>query len=154
MLQRFLLWLLPYVLPMVVDLAHERNHDCYNRGRKLTDSEISIARAVGVREPGRVRLLLVDSIPPPKSFTLRHLAKLIGMDISKAQGITFIYGITIRKDSESLTILAHELRHVEQYEMFGVENFLDRYLREVITYGYVYSWPEVDAIQAADRVMR
>ena len=154
MLQSFLLWLLPYVMLMVIQLALERQDDCEKRGRALSNYELAIAEAVGVHYPKKVRLLFVDLISPPRRFILRTLAKVIGMDLSKAEAITFGHGITMRKDAFSLAILAHELRHVYQYEQLRMEPFLESYLRDVITHGYAASWPEVDAQAFAAKAMQ
>ena len=47
-------------------------------------------------------------------------------------------------------LLAHELRHVSQYERYPtIDAHLDVYLRELVRYGYALAPFEVDADRAA-----
>jgi len=46
-------------------------------------------------------------------------------------------------------LLAHELRHVAQYEHLGLEGFARRYITELMVVGYVNAPLETEANAAA-----
>ena len=68
-------------------------------------------------------------------------------------GMTLDHGSFIREDHRSsIRLLAHELRHVAQYECSGsISIFMDHYLRELLYFGYGLGPFEVDAEGAALR---
>jgi len=74
----------------------------------------------------------VDEAPPP-SLLLRMLSKVAGLSFNRFGGITLGYGIIFRREHFGRQILAHECRHVYQYERMGIGRFLDEYLRQVLT---------------------
>ena len=69
-----------------------------------------------------------------------------------ANSVTFSddgYGIIFRREHFGRQILAHECRHIYQYERMGIGRFLDEYLRQVLTHGYKHAPLEIDARAAA-----
>ena len=107
------------------------------RGRSLADWEEAIARRVGVKNPARIRLVMVSELPFPNLSWIHRLAVQHGMSRSGAIGLTLGYGIFIREGAYSVRLLSHECRHVQQYEAAGsVWRFLDRYISEVLVHGY------------------
>ena len=120
-------------------------------GRSLTPWEAAVARHVGVQEPGLVRLIHVDTMPMPASAELQAAAQQLGLLSSATRGLTLDHAIFIRGEVLSPQVLAHELRHVHQYEQFGsIEAFLSAYLRELLTHGYAAAPLECDARQWED----
>lgn len=120
-------------------------------GVPLEPRGIEIARCMGVRQPEMVRLLFVPAVPFPPDPVLRAAAERVGMIAENTAGMTLDYGIFIRDDHRrSLKLLAHELRHVTQYESSGsIAVFMDHYLRELLHFGYGPGPFEVDAQVAA-----
>lgn len=121
-------------------------------GRPLSARELEDAALVGVREPDRVRLLPVRSIPSFRSRWLRAAARwMIGRNTI---GLTARYGIFLRFDrQEDRSLLLHELAHTAQYEQLGgIRPFLRQYLREWLEVGYPSGALEVEATATADRL--
>ena len=114
----------------------------------LTERGQSIAKAVGVTHPEKIRISLVDSIPIPDDPVLRKVAietELLGPDTA---GLTLGYGIYLRADQNSDQLLSHECRHVYQYETFGsIGAFMPIYLQQIVQYGYEEAPLEIDARQ-------
>jgi hypothetical protein len=109
---------------------------------------------MGVQHPGRIRVLLVDEIKGPDHPLLQWAARKAGLIIASAAGITYRYGITIRKDCKgNRRLLAHECVHTGQYERFGsVHSFLSHYLRECILIGYPSAPLELEAIERSKTI--
>ncbi len=65
-------------------------------------------------------------------------------------GMTLFYGIFLREGAYSRELLAHECRHVQQYERCGsITNFLEVYLFQVLTRGYEDAPLEKEAREVA-----
>ena len=64
---------------------------------------------------------------------------LYGLITPGTAGLTLGHGIFLRQDcSHDEKLIAHELKHVAQYEQEGgISEFLERYFFEYIEYGYV-----------------
>jgi hypothetical protein len=147
--------LLPLATPMVHAWAAWQAARGSRRGRPLSQAEREVAMAVGVREPGRVRLLLVDRVPIPGTEWLARLARRLGLPGLDVDGLTLGSTIFIRRGALSLALLAHECRHVRQYEEAGsLGRFLRRYLQQVARHGYHDAPMEADAREAARRWAR
>ena len=56
--------------------------------------------------------------------------------VGKIQGMTFDKTIIIKKDSDELNTIFHELVHVVQYQILGVEGFLQRYYEKLLSSRY------------------
>jgi hypothetical protein len=109
------------------------------------------AKAVGVRDAERVRLLPVKMMPWPGGSPLRAASAAAGFVTTATRGLTLSHGIFIRQDCwRNRELIAHELVHTAQYERFGgVEPFLRKYLTECLTVGYVASPLEAEAVRLA-----
>ena len=59
------------LLPLAAAWAAEQELEIFREGVSLSLEEIADARAIGVNEPDRVRLLRVDTIPRPMQPQLR-----------------------------------------------------------------------------------
>lgn len=117
-------------------------------GRPLTPWEAAVATHVGVQHPARVRLIHVEKMPMPTSAELQAAAQQLGLLGPATRGLTLGHAIFIRGDVLSPQVLAHELRHVHQYEQHeSIEAFLSAYLRELLTHGYAAAPLECDARQ-------
>lgn len=144
--------LLPLATPVVHAWAAWQAARGNRRGRPLTHVEREVAMAVGVSEPERVRLLLVDRVPIPGGASLTRFAHWLGLPGPDVDGLTLGHTIFIRRGALSLALLAHECRHVRQYQEAGsLGRFLRLYLGQVARHGYHDAPMEADAREAARR---
>ena len=90
---------------------------------------------------------MVPEIPLPSETDLREVALLYGLITPGTAGLTLGHGIFVRQDCSGNTkLLAHELKHVDQYERHGtISAFLERYLLEYSEFGYLDSPLEREA---------
>jgi hypothetical protein len=114
----------------------------------------AIARRAGVAPPQAVRILGLLEIPLPEEADLREAAVAIASITPNTAGLTIGHGIFIRRDClQNSKLIAHELKHVEQYERYGsIPVFLQQYLSEVNQYGYPAAPMEQEAIVFAESV--
>jgi hypothetical protein len=102
--------------------------------------------AVGVQRPERVRISIVDSLPPPEDPDLRTAALQTGLLGPSMVGLTLGYSVLICRGHQTVRLLSHELRHVHQYEAHGsIAEFLPMYLDQITNYGYTNAPFEIDA---------
>ncbi|KIE59156.1 hypothetical protein A946_03900 [Methylacidiphilum kamchatkense Kam1] len=115
-------------------------------GRLLSDSELIVAKKVGVRYPERIRIVFVDQIPHPEDPQLLEIAQSYGLSFPSMIGLALGYTIFIRNNNFSEKLLAHECRHVYQFEQAGsIESYLQNYLQSLLPNGYANSPYEKDA---------
>jgi hypothetical protein len=137
---------LPYLLLEAIAWAEAEAARCAASGRPLDDGEGRLARRVGVSDPERVRVALVDRLPVPEHLALRAAALESGLLGERAIGLTLGHSVFIRHGHETRRVLSHELRHVHQYEQAGsIASFLPGYLHEILECGYAASPLEQDA---------
>ena len=124
-------------LPVACAWVRKQERRILRDGTALDAGEISAARCVGVVHPERVRVAVVDAIPPRLSAMLGPLAARFGVVPSATIGMALGYGIFIRSDfARSRALLLHELAHTAQYERLGMRDFLAQYLHECLTCRY------------------
>jgi hypothetical protein len=137
---------LPEFLPRTLAWAAAQSQLILQNGVSLDAPAQAVARAVGVKQPDRIRLWTVVDIPAPSDPELRQLAldeNLIGPGTG---GLTLGYGILIRRGRLDLRLLSHECRHVHQVEAAGgLEAFLALYLRQIADFTYENAPYEQDA---------
>jgi hypothetical protein len=126
------------LLPLACQWAEEQEHNILREGVALTISQIAEARTIGVQQPERVRLRVVEEIPRPDSTILRAAAEQTGLLSPFTVGLTLRYGIFIHADHwGERRLVVHELAHTAQYERLGgFHPFLSAYLGECLTVGY------------------
>jgi hypothetical protein len=117
------------------------------KGAVLTPKQAAIARQVGVRDPSKVRVRVVDELPVPRDPRLVAAAGRIGLMPQAASGMTLGYAVLLKRGSENDTrLLSHELRHVAQYELRGgIRPFLAAHIPDLMQFGYDDSPFERDA---------
>ena len=142
------------LLPLAVEWAAEQEQLILREGVPLNDVEMADAKLIGVREPDRVRLLQLDSVPTPTDPILKAAAAAIHFLTPETRGLTLQYAIFVRSDCwRDRSLVAHELVHTAQYERLGgILPFLDQYLFECITIGYPEAPMEQEAIMRASRI--
>ncbi len=136
----------PLLLPPAIRWAQRASEAAAQSGMALTATEQAIARRVGVREPERIRLAIVDEMPRPGHPALKLAARAAGFLGPDTMGLTLGHAVLVRRGCESARLLSHEFRHVFQYEEAGsIADFLRVYFRQVLDAGYEYAPLEVDA---------
>jgi hypothetical protein len=137
---------LPRLLPKAIAWAEERANKIVRSGAPLDDHGLTIARRVGGARPELIRVALVDQLPFPSDPELRQAALATGLLGPKMAGLTLGYGIFICRGRNSIALLFHECRHVQQYEQAGsIAAFLPTYLQQVVEHGYANAPLEIDA---------
>ena len=139
---------LPKLLPQAIEWMELCSAEILSKGKPLTAAGIKVARSVGVLEPEKIRVELVENLPLPDDQMLRDVALQAGLLGPDMAGVTFGYGIYACTDHVTNRLLAHECRHVFQYEDAGsIAAFIPVYLQEIVQYGYFESPVEADARQ-------
>ncbi len=142
LLRLFLPVLQPAVLKWALLLADEISVS----GLPLDDEGFAIAKLTGVRNPEKIRIGYVDRLPLPDNLILRMIAVRTGMLNPRTVGLTLGYSVLIQEGRDSVKLRLHEFRHVHQYEAAGsITEFLPRYLKQIILFGYWWAPFEVDA---------
>ena len=146
---------LQLLLPLAIDWATEQQNQILEQGVPLSIRELSDALRVGVKDPERVRLLQVQTIPSPTHPALKAAYAAGNLAPAAPRGLTLHYGVFIRADHwRSRSLIVHELVHTAQYERLGgIEPFLRQYLLECSTVGYTRSPMEAEAIKTAARLL-
>ena len=126
------------------------------RGRPLTTNELADANAAGVKNPSRIRILEVPSIPNPFRGAFKALEHRSSLCISNACGLTLRYGIFITPGHHpQRDLLVHEFVHTAQYERIGnLRKFLSQYLLECLSSGYFEAPLEKEARLKAATICR
>jgi len=147
---------LPQLIPLAAAWAETQSGHILQNGVQLNDDGLVIARTVGVGHPELIRIMSVTAMPRPDQPLLAEAAKQLQFFGPDTSGLTLEYGIFIRADNiGDAELLAHECRHVYQYEQHGsIRSYLEAYIPDLLTYGYANSPLEIDACQAAAKCMR
>lgn len=145
------------LLPLAAAWAQEQESLILRNGEPLTDELMDYARELKITRPEKVRLLSVDSIPTPSNPLLREAAEITQLLGPQTIGLSLRYGIFIRSDCPNEMrpeIIVHELVHTSQYEKLGgILPFLQQYLLECITIGYLNSPLEEEAVMTAEKLL-
>jgi hypothetical protein len=123
------------------------------QGVGLTKGQMADARRIGIASPDRVRLMKVEQIPLPQHPALRSVAQETGLLSPATAGLTLRYGIYIQSSVwGKRQLVVHELVHVRQYEQWGFDAFLRKYLWECVTRGYPHAPMEQEAQSVAEKI--
>lgn len=137
---------LPTLLPRAIAWVEAQSASILRTGAPLTETEVRLARAVGVSRPKDIRVSVVDSPPLPDDPELRAVALETGLLGPGMIGVTFGYGIYVCDGHVDNRLISHECRHVFQYEQAGsIAAFLQAYLQQIVTFGYHDAPFEIDA---------
>jgi hypothetical protein len=144
----------PLIVPIAARWVRQQEKLILRDGTALTKSQLDDAQKVGVSQPGKIRVALVDAIPVPHGYILGPLGRWTGLVSSNTAGITLGFGIYICKRYRGdRGLLVHECVHVGQYERLGgIEAFLREYLRECLDPGYPWGPLEQEAIHRGEEI--
>ena len=113
-------------------------------GTSLGPPGVALAKRVGVVRPEQIRVVAVDELPQPTHPLLRQAASQVRL--LDGTGLTLGHTLFLCRRDSRIELLAHECRHVAQYEMAGsIAAFLAVYLEQVVTVGYENAPFEIDA---------
>ena len=146
--------LLNFALPFATSYAEEQEAIILRDGVPLTDEQGHDAELAGVKDPKRVRILKVDTIPTPTQPLLAKANEYVGMINPRSTTVTYGFGICIRQDFwNQRAVVFHELVHVSQYERLGgIQAFLKAYLKECMTVGHADSPLEREAVDRTKQI--
>ena len=142
------------LLPLAAQWAAEQERHVLCEGVRLSEIELADAKAIGVRNPERVRLLRVEAVPIPAHPMLRAAAASINFLTAAPRGLALDYGIFVRTDHwRDRALIAHELVHTAQFQRLGgILPFLQTYIFQCATVGYQNAPLELEAVATAARV--
>jgi hypothetical protein len=142
------------VASLAAEWAKTQEELILRNGARLSPAQIADARAVGIREPDQVRVLVVDQIPTPPDSLLQAASKEVALVPQAPSGLTLRYGVFIRRDCrQDRHLLVHELVHTSQYERLGgIGPFLSEYLSQCATVGYSDAPLEREAEEIATQI--
>jgi hypothetical protein len=138
--------LLPQILPKAIQWAQRKSAEIQSVGLPLSETELKLAKLMGVNEPQRIRILLVRELPLPEDPELSAVALSTGLIGPNMVGLTLGHGIFICEGHRTNRLVSHECRHVYQYEQAGsIHEFLPIYLLQIAQFGYEGAPYEHDA---------
>ena len=116
--------------PLAYEWALAQEEFILKLGSPLRPSAVADAARVGVQEPGRVRVLVVDRIPLPADEELAEASRRNDIITDASRGVAIGFGIMIRADHwGDRELLLHQLVHVAQCERAGgLQRFVVEYL--------------------------
>ena len=136
--------------PLVVTWAEAQVAEATSKGTPLDEDGLALARKMGVEHPELVRIWMRDELPMPEHPVLVKINEVVRLISPHMAGLTLGHTIIIRNGCSSPFLLAHELRHVYQYEQAGsIAAFLSTYLRQILAVGYSDAPYERDANEHA-----
>ncbi|MEO0343253.1 MAG: hypothetical protein AAF198_07435 [Pseudomonadota bacterium] len=102
-------------------------------GRPLSPQGIKLARSLGVRNPEKVRIVIVKKIPKTNTAERIIQATPLVNPGTVIAGLAAGYGIFLAEGyGDKIWVLAHELVHTAQFERYGMEEMTRRYLTESV----------------------
>jgi hypothetical protein len=148
-----LIYTLPLVVPVAAGWVARQEARILATGERLTPAQLEEAEFAGVKEPRRMRVLIVDKVPMPTHPLLVQLGTYTGLIGTGVAGMALRYGIYIRRDCEKQRgLLVHECVHTGQYERLGsIAGFLTPYLTECLDPGYPNGPMEQEAVIVASK---
>ncbi len=123
------------LLPIAVQWAKAQEAFVLKHGSSLSARHIGDAKLAGIKEPARVRVLVVDRIPLPDDPSLAEASKRVGIVTEDTRCMGFGHALIIRVDAwnDRETIL-HNFVHIAQCERAGgLEQWCRQYLGDRTT---------------------
>lgn len=132
--------------PPAIKWLNQVASEMATHARRLSSQEQALAKEVGVKDPTRVRIALVEEMPLPHDEPLRSMALKLGYGNQAIAGGCIGHLVWINKrHAGNRALLAHELVHVAQQERMSQEQYFRRYMAELTVVGYTRSPLEVEA---------
>ena len=119
------------LLPLAYQWCKAQEEYVLASGASLGGQQMDDARATGVENCSRVRVLVVDRIALPESRPLAEAARRAQVVTETSRGVAIGHAIMIRADCwGDRELLVHNLVHVAQCERAGG---LERWVREYLS---------------------
>jgi hypothetical protein len=117
-------------LPLAYQWAKRQEEFVLKHGSGLSARHIADAMLAGVKNPGNVRMLVVDRIPLPESPQLAEISRRTGILTEDTRCTGFGYALIIRVDVwNDRELILHNLIHIAQCERAGgLEQWCREYL--------------------------
>ena len=121
-----------HLLPLAYEWAKAQEEFILARGSPLSERATADALRAGVREPARVRVLVVDRISVPADPALAEASRRTGVITDASRAVAVGHGIIVRADCwGDRELLAHQLVHVAQCERSGgLQPYVRQYLSD------------------------
>ena len=118
------------LLPVAYRWAKTQEEFVLQHGNPLSPRHMADATLAGVKDPGRVRVLVVDRIPLPDDPNLAEASKRIGIVTDDTRCMGFGHALIIRVDAwNDRELILHNLVHIAQCERSGgLEEWCRQYL--------------------------
>ena len=124
-------------------------------GSLLDEAGQALARKVGVVAPEQVRVVMVDQLPMPEDPVILQANRMEKLMDPRMDGLTLDHTLFLRQACICPSLMAHELRHVQQVEQAGsLGAFLVEYMRQIRAYQYENAPYERDARDGARRALQ
>ena len=134
----------PYLIPKILEWVDEQRKLHLSRARALSDEEKSILEKYFERRIiDSVKIAIVDSITNPKFYPeLIKQGITIPLDFSNAAGVALVDCILLRRSplddlTSRISTIFHELIHIVQIEILGLEKMAQLYLSSFLQEGYL-----------------
>jgi len=125
------------LVPLAMKWYGDVEESLYQKGRSLTEAEKKQAIELGVRNPQRIRVVILEKFPEPNN-------QIVNNHFEGARTMGNIILIKPQHKDNSV-ILCHELVHIAQIDRMGLKQFLQRYALEREVLGYSRSLLENEA---------
>ena len=124
--------LLEHLSPPALAWAKAQEAFVLQLGSPLNERAMADAARAGVKDPSRVRVLVVDRIPLPEGKELADASRRTDIITESSRAVAIGYGIIVRADRwGDRELLLHQLVHVAQCERCGgLEPYVQQYLRD------------------------
>lgn len=118
------------LLPVAVRWAMKQEEFVLKHGNPLCSRHLDDAMMAGVKNPDRIRVLVVDRIPLPEDSDLAEASKRIGIVTDDTRCMGFGHALIIRVDAwNDRELILHNFVHIAQCERAGgLEQWCREYL--------------------------
>ena len=125
------------LIPVALKWYDDVERTLYTKGRVLSSAEKRQAIEFGIKNPNKIRVVILEKFPEPNNQTVNN-------HFEGARAMGNIILIKPRHKDNSV-ILCHELVHIAQIDRLGLKQFLKRYAMESEVLGYSRSLLENEA---------
>ena len=121
-----------HLLPLAYEWAKALEELVLSRGAQLGPRHAVDAQLARIKDISRVRVLVVDRIPPPENRELALAARRLGIISEDTRCMGFGYALVVRADAwNDRELILHNLFHIAQCERVGgLEPWVRRYLND------------------------
>jgi hypothetical protein len=134
------------LVPKAVAWLRETVEAYKGKGRPLSAAEAEFAQSLGIKKIEQIQIVVAATFPKSNDMILNQAMRQFGMGALFEGGRTMDHTIFVKpryaKDSRVIT---HELNHVAQFERFGLEEMVKRYITEMMIFGYSRAPLELEA---------